>query len=158
MPSKDASKEIRRVAHGSHIMLDFTGFFCEASEGALKTMEVIRESVREAGVREVHHKTVVLGGDGDALSPPGFTACVLIDESHVTAHCYSDKGWLAVDVFTCGSHSTEDLARAIQNRLLKLEPALYLRSYFNVPRFRLGEEDTSLSIGREEYASEEVAK
>ena len=47
----------------------------------------------------------VLGGD-DA-SPPGFTSCVLIDESHVTSHCYSDRGWLAVDVFTCGHHSPE---------------------------------------------------
>ena len=63
----------------------------------------MRRSVAESAVREVHHKSVVLGLDGN--SPLGFTSCVLIDESHVTAHCYSDRGWLAVDVFTCGSNA-----------------------------------------------------
>jgi S-adenosylmethionine/arginine decarboxylase-like enzyme len=49
---------------------------------------------------QVHSRAVILGDDG--LSPPGFTAVCLVDESHVTAHCYSDRGWLAIDVFTCG--------------------------------------------------------
>ena len=43
-------------------------------------------------------------------SPPGFAAVVLIDESHVTAHCYSERGILAIDVFTCGKHDPDILA------------------------------------------------
>jgi S-adenosylmethionine decarboxylase len=39
-----------------------------------------------------------LGGD----SPPGCTVCVLLDESHITAHTYADSGLVAVNVFTCG--------------------------------------------------------
>ena len=63
-------------------------------------MDTMRRSVAKSSAREVHHKAVVLGDDN--LSPPGFTACVLIDESHVTAHCYSERGLLAIDIFTCG--------------------------------------------------------
>lgn len=36
-------------------------------------------------------------------SPPGFTAVVLLDESHCSAHAYADEGQIALDVFTCGS-------------------------------------------------------
>jgi len=35
-------------------------------------------------------------------SPPGFTAVVVLDESHCSAHTYADLGLIALDVFTCG--------------------------------------------------------
>jgi S-adenosylmethionine/arginine decarboxylase-like enzyme len=95
----------------------------------------MRRSVAESAVREVHHKSVVLGLDGN--SPLGFTSCVLIDESHVTAHCYSDRGWLAVDVFTCGSNAQmpRDMARDIYDSLLDCAPNLQLHGYAKLPRF-----------------------
>lgn len=92
-------------AHGRHVCLDYTGFRVDAREGADATLAAIRAAVGESGVREVHSRVVVLGEDG--LSPPGFTGVCLVDESHVTAHCYSDRGWLAIDVFTCGAHPPE---------------------------------------------------
>ena len=33
------------------------------------------------------------------LSPPEFASVVLLDESHVSAHCYSETGLLAIDAF-----------------------------------------------------------
>jgi len=42
-------------------------------------------------------------------SPPGFTAVVLLDESHCTAHTYADLGLIALDVFTCGSTEPRDV-------------------------------------------------
>lgn len=44
-------------------------------------------------------------------SPPGFTAMVLLDESHISAHCYADLGLIALDVFTCGSTNPRDVLR-----------------------------------------------
>ena len=95
--------EQKPTAHGSHVMLDLTGFFVDATEGAALVLMVIRAAVARSEAREMHAKSVVLGDDG--LSPPGFTSVVLIDESHVTAHCYSELGWLAIDCFTCGTNS-----------------------------------------------------
>jgi S-adenosylmethionine decarboxylase len=116
-------------------MMDLTGFFVDAHDGAELTMNLMRESVQRSSAREVHHTSVVLGDDG--LSPPGFTSCVLIDESHVTAHCYSEKGWLAIDVFTCGSNPNMpmEMAEYIKNGLLNAVPSLVLQNYFSTPRF-----------------------
>ena len=58
-----------RHAHGQHVLLDFADFYLEANEAAALTIDAMRASVAEWGVREVHHKMVVLGEDG--LSPPG---------------------------------------------------------------------------------------
>ena len=95
-------------AHGAHVLLDFVDFLepdvTPAASGEWM-LQTLRTAVAEHGVREVHSKLVVLGEHGE--SPPGFTAVALLDESHVTAHCYSDRGLLAVDIFyfwlVCGA-------------------------------------------------------
>ena len=90
-----------------------------------------------SSAREVHHKAVVLGDDN--LSPPGFTACVLIDESHVTAHCYSERGLLAIDIFTCGGKPSMpmEIALAIHHEITNKVPSSKLCQQFQVPRFML---------------------
>ena len=44
-------------------------------------------------------------------SAPGFTAAILLDESHCTAHSYSEDGLMALDIFTCGSTDPNDVLR-----------------------------------------------
>ena len=127
--------ESRLRAHGSHVMLDFTGFTVDAAKGSRIVLRAMREAVARSAAREVHFKSVILGEDG--ISPPGFTSVVLIDESHVTAHCYSDRGWLAIDIFTCGQHSQmpQEMSKYITEQLKDAAPELNLRSSVNVPRF-----------------------
>ena len=72
--------------------------------------------------------------DGEK-SPAGFASIVLIDESHVTAHCYSDKGWLALDAFTCGKHDPNQLANIIHEKLIGKCEGLKLMKRETVDRF-----------------------
>ena len=135
--------------------MDYEDFCVEAAPAGAWMLEALREAVAAAGVREVHHKLVVLGERGE--SPPGFTAAVLVDESHVTAHCYSTRGWvrggrfeptaplplthpcshpqLAVDVFTCGDSDPRALADAIHARIVRYAPAAVRVQDQLVPRF-----------------------
>jgi S-adenosylmethionine decarboxylase len=43
-----------------------------------------------------------------ADSPPGCTAIVTIDESHISVHTYADDGKMAMDIFTCGTRTNAD--------------------------------------------------
>ena len=70
---------------------------------------------------EVHAHMVPFDG---STSPPGFAAVVLIDESHITAHCYADQGLLAVDCFTCGQTDPDRIATYLHNRLIERMPGL----------------------------------
>ncbi len=95
-------------------------------------LSLMRDCVRESGIREVHSHVEVFDG---SESPSGFAAVVLIDESHVTAHCYSDEGLLAIDVFTCGPHDPEHVVELIHEGLITEIEGVILARKERVSRF-----------------------
>ncbi len=95
-------------------------------------LQVLRECVRKAGIREVHAHVEQFDG---SESPPGFAAVVLIDESHVSAHCYSESGLLAIDIFTCGDSDPDLLADEIHNVVIDAVPDLVLSGRGHLDRF-----------------------
>ena len=54
---------------------------------------------KDSGITVLGHQLNVFDG---SKSPPGFASVILLDESHLSAHCYSTEGMLAIDIFTCG--------------------------------------------------------
>ena len=120
---------------GAHVLLDYVEYQSPRDDEGDWVLSVLRKSVRDSGAREVHSHVETFDG---VASPPGFAAVVLIDESHVSAHCYSGRGLLAVDVFTCGNQCPDSLADSIHDRLLAEIPSLRLVYRDRVKRFRGG--------------------
>ena len=120
---------------GSHVLLDYVDYERGREGGGEWILGILRECVRESGVREVHSHVEVFDG---TESPLGFAAVVLIDESHVTAHCYSERGLLAIDVFTCGGSDSDSLADMVHQRLVSENPGLRWVFRKSVERFRGG--------------------
>lgn len=123
------------AALGVHILLDYKGFLPTVEKDGAWMLEILRQSVRDAGVREVHSHVEEFDGE---VSPLGFAAVVLIDESHVSAHCYSERGLLAIDVFTCGDHDPEVVADSIHASLCGTVPGLNLLRRERIERFMQG--------------------
>ena len=117
---------------GGHILLDYTDYTSPTDNDGEWMLQVLRDSVRRAGIREVHSHVAQFNG---VESPPGFAAVVLIDESHVSAHCYSDRGLLAIDIFTCGGNDPDPLADDIHRVLQSAVPELVLSGRKHVDRF-----------------------
>ena len=120
---------------GSHVLLDYVDNERGREGDGEWVLGILRECVRESGVREVHSHVEIFDG---MESPLGFAAAVLIDESHVTAHCYSERGLLAIDIFTCGASDSDSVADLIHERLVSEDPGLRLVFRKNVERFRSG--------------------
>lgn len=110
-------------AHGKHIFLDFTGYEPQVESDGQWMLDVLEQAVEQSDARNVHSHAVQFDG---SVSPVGFAAVVLLDESHVTAHCYSEKGWLAIDCFTCGDSDPAVIADFIQHHLEATMPHLTL--------------------------------
>jgi|TARA_B110000263_G_C15182811_1_gene452388 S-adenosylmethionine decarboxylase len=123
------------TALGVHILLDYTEFLPTVEKDGAWMLDILRQSVRDAGVREVHSHVEEFDGE---VSPLGFAAVVLIDESHVSAHCYSERGLLAIDVFTCGDHDPEVVADSIHASLCDTVPGLNLLRRERIERFMQG--------------------
>lgn len=62
-------------------------------------LEAMASAARRAGATVVSQVRYHFGHN----SPPGFTAVVVLDESHCSAHTYADLGLIALDIFTCGN-------------------------------------------------------
>ena len=126
---------------GFHILLDYSGFRIEDPQNLSDwTLDTIRAALKANDIRCVHSHSEVFEDVRDAETPPGFTAVCLLDESHVSAHCYSAIGMLAIDVFTCGGKPSQtfaaarDIHRAVINHL----PCKFLgSSTFRFP-YRIG--------------------
>ncbi|MGB0628580.1 MAG: adenosylmethionine decarboxylase [Candidatus Thalassarchaeaceae archaeon] len=120
-------------AHGKHVYVDYVGFQPNQSstDGRL-ILKILQNAVNKCGIREVHSHVEIFDGEH---SPPGFAAVVLIDESHVSAHCYSDRGWLAIDAFTCGGHDPENIMDIIHESLTLSSPNIIQMRRDTVNRF-----------------------
>lgn len=86
---------------GLHTLIDFTHFFIPQYRVSSTCLTFKKEM-----------KTIILKnrlnivGDNykiftKPISPNGFTIMFLLDESHISTHCYTDTGKLAFDLFTC---------------------------------------------------------
>ena len=120
-------------AHGKHVYVDYVGFQPEqSSTDGRWVLKILQNAVNKCGIREVHSHVEIFDGEH---SPPGFAAVVLIDESHISAHCYSERGWLAIDAFTCGDHDPENIVDIIHESLTLSSPNIILMRRDTVNRF-----------------------
>ena len=121
-----------RPSRGAHILLDYVHADFKDESSYSWMFKLMREAVAESSATEVHAHMVPFDG---STSPPGFAAVVLIDESHITAHCYADQGLLAVDCFTCGQTDPDCIATHLHNRLIERMPGLTCVRKQRVERF-----------------------
>ena len=127
---------MRSEAHGKHIFLDYTEFFPSSPFDGNHMLELMKTAVEQSDAKEVHAHVEIFDG---SISPPGFAAVVLLDESHVSAHCYSDRGLLAIDAFTCGGTDPTSIVEDLKQALIDLSPKTVLMQEKSVVRFMLPE-------------------
>ena len=117
------------MTNGAHIMLDCTGAMGIEGAWMLSLMET---AVDSSGARRVHSHNEDFDG---SVSPPGFAAVVLLDESHVSAHCYSESGLLAIDAFSCGNTDPARIIEIIEKTLKEEYPRMTINRRKRIERF-----------------------
>ena len=128
-------------AHGKHVYIDYIGYQYDRSNNGEKILEIMIQSASVANTRPVFSHVEEFDGQ---RSPPGFAAVVLLDESHITAHCYYEKGWLAFDAFTCGDGNPDIIADFITKNLKMNMPDLQQMRRELVDRFLHNNEEEAV--------------
>jgi len=100
-PSVKSGDLVSDVYRGFHYTVDATFTKVLPAGFGNDMMAAMLEAAKNNNVRAVNHMIEIFDGSD---SPPGWASAVLIDESHMSSHCYSDQGMLAFDCFTCGAN------------------------------------------------------
>ena len=91
---------------GTHLILDMSGIdflLLDSMEDFIKFIEGTLWDF----------ECTVLGTQKHKFEPQGFTAVIMLAESHLSIHTWPERGVAACDVFTCGDARTEQIALQI---------------------------------------------
>jgi len=100
-------------AYGRHLLLEMWDCNREILEDAEKITQIMCDAAGDAGatvIKSIHHE----------FDPPGITAVAILSESHISVHTWPIEGYVAVDIFTCGTVADPQLA--IKGLLEAFEP------------------------------------
>ncbi|MBM7867838.1 adenosylmethionine decarboxylase [Heliobacterium gestii] len=98
---------------GRHVAIDTWGVDFEKLNDARFLEEQMIEAAKAAGA-------TVLSSQKQQFDPQGATVLVLLSESHISIHTYPEKGFAALDCYTCGE--TVDPEVAINHMIKVLVP------------------------------------
>ena len=95
---------------GTHLLVDCREVSRDVCLNDRLVLEAMAQAAVRAGATVLSQARYHFGHN----SPSGFTAAVLLDESHCTAHSYADQGLIALDVFTCGDTNPYDVVKYVR--------------------------------------------
>lgn len=98
---------------GRHVAVDAWGVRYDLLNDAKWLEDQLVEAAEVSGA-------TVLSVQSRQFEPQGATVLVLLSESHISIHTYPEKGFAAIDCYTCGE--TVDPQTAIDKLLEALQP------------------------------------
>lgn len=91
---------------GTHLLLELYGCPESTLNDAAHIERVIRAACAEVGL-------TLLMYSAHQFEPHGVTAIALLSESHLSIHTWPEKGYAAVDLYTCGRSEVDEAAERI---------------------------------------------
>lgn len=98
-------------AAGTHILLDMTGIDRDLLDDGTRLRKILVAAAEGAGA-------TVLDARFRSFRPSGVTGVVLLSESHIAIHTWPERGYAAIDLFTCGKKSKARKASRLLARAL----------------------------------------
>ncbi|GAA0362758.1 adenosylmethionine decarboxylase [Bacillus horti] len=98
---------------GRHVAIDTWGVDFDLLNNAKQLQHHMIEAAEACGA-------TVLSVQAEQFEPQGATVLVLLSESHLSIHTYPEKGFAALDCYTCGE--TVDPEVAIDYMVQALKP------------------------------------
>lgn len=90
------SDELEYSTEGIHILVDLWGARKEDLDDLNLLQNIMKTGIIKSGA-------TIVSVQSKQFQPNGVTILILLEESHYSIHTYPDRGFAAVDCFTCGS-------------------------------------------------------
>jgi S-adenosylmethionine decarboxylase len=88
---------------GKTVTADLYGVDFSALDNEEMLVGLMIDAATKAGATVLKEQSV-------KFRPNGVTVACILSESHITCHSYPEKGFIAVDCYTCGEHCDPEIA------------------------------------------------
>jgi S-adenosylmethionine decarboxylase len=86
---------------GEHLMIDGYGGSYEKLNNKEEVFKVVTELVSKLDMHALSEPQVFFAAGNDIKDPGGWSAFVVIEESHISVHTFPARGFVSADVYTC---------------------------------------------------------
>lgn len=99
------------VTRGTHLLIECHGCPFAVLDDPARLEVALRAAAEAIGAK-------VVGALFHRFSPQGVTGVLLLSESHASVHSWPERGYAAVDVYTCGEHGADGAVEALRAGLM----------------------------------------
>ena len=95
--------ESPHTTFGRHVIADLSGCDSKIISDVSFIKAIMEEGVIRAGA-------TIINSCFHLFSPSGVSGIILLSESHASTHTWPDKGYVSLDIYTCGSQVFPQIA------------------------------------------------
>ncbi|MGR3218992.1 MAG: adenosylmethionine decarboxylase [Candidatus Anammoxibacter sp.] len=98
---------------GRHFIVEMWGCDTKMINDPERVMDILHRAASDARatvIKSIFHR----------FSPTGVTGVAILAESHISIHTWPDEGYVAADIFTCGTNT--DPALGVQSLIDGFKP------------------------------------
>jgi len=94
---------------GEHVTIDGYGGLHDLLDDKDLVLRSLNELCEKLGMRQLAPPVIYFAKGNNFKDPGGWSAFVVIEESHIAIHTFPARGFLSADVYTCKNGMDTDL-------------------------------------------------
>ncbi len=136
------TQNMNKECIGKHLIVEF--WDCKTIESETEIESLLSQAA-------LYANSTLLNISTKKFEPQGVTSLALLAESHISIHTWPEKNYVALDVFTCGAHTTpykaiNFLREAFNPKNVSIKEVQRGTSNPKPDQFRTFERDTNLRL------------
>jgi S-adenosylmethionine decarboxylase len=110
-------RDTNTIKFGNHLIFD--GYGCDPKKLGDESVcfEVLNKIVEIADMKKLHEPIIVKAGSNEALGgkdPGGYSCFIMIQESHISLHSFTKRGFVTIDVYSCKEFDSQPLIKYLK--------------------------------------------
>jgi S-adenosylmethionine decarboxylase len=98
------------VTRGTHLLVECLGCGATLLDDPATLEQALRAAAEALGA-------TVVGAMFHRFAPQGVTGVLLLAESHISVHSWPERGYAAIDLYTCGEGRPDAALAVLRDRL-----------------------------------------
>lgn len=127
-------KDMKTIKFGNHLIYD--GYGCDPKKLDDENLctEVLKKVAKISGMKKLHEPVIIKAESNETLGgkdPGGYSCFLMIQESHISLHTFTRRGFITLDVYSCKEFDSQPVIKYLQevykakdNDILKFDRGL----------------------------------